>query len=108
MDFILIDEQDHSQVRLLKHLVNESRTTNHFLKEIHTLMSTVPSGLQALTTAVTDLTSAVSAAVAKISDLSSQLSALNSEDPAVQDLASQLEQQVSALNSAVNPPAPTA
>jgi len=71
-------------------------------------MATSPAGLAALTQAVTDLTSSVSAAVAKLADLASQLSSLNSEDPAVQDLAKQIEDQVTSLNAAVNPTAPTA
>ena len=61
-------------------------------------------GLTALTTAVSDLTAAVSAAVTELGTLSAQLSALNSEDPAVAALATQIDGQVTALKNAVTPP----
>jgi len=101
-----IDESDRSEIRYLKHLINEARQTNHFLKEIKDFMSTVPSGLAALQKAQADVLAAIQAGVAKIADLSSQLSALNSEDPAVQAIAADLESSATALTNAVNPPAP--
>jgi ABC-type transporter Mla subunit MlaD len=79
---------------------------NHTLKEIKHLMSTVPSGLAALQQAVSDLTSAVSAAATAISAVGSVLAA--NEDPAVQALAAQIEDQVTALKAAtaaIEPPA---
>jgi len=96
--------QRHELFPILELLVFEQQLTNSQLKEIKHIMSTLPSGLQALQTAVSDLTSAVADATAKLADLSAQLSALNSEDPAVQDLAGKIEEQVSALKSAVTPP----
>ena len=50
-------------------------------------MSTVPAGLASLTQAVSDLTAEVTATVTQLATLSAQLTALNSEDPAVQNLA---------------------
>jgi peptidoglycan hydrolase CwlO-like protein len=78
---------------------------NHTLKEIKHLMSTVPSGLAALQQAVSDLTSAVSGAATAISAIAGVLAA--NEDPAVQALAAQVEEQVSALKAAtatIEPP----
>ena len=103
----MIDELIRSLHRMENHHHAHRGILTEILKEIRH-MSTSPAGLAALTQAVTDLTSSVSAAVAKLSDLASQLSALNSEDPAVQNLAKQIEDQVSSLNSAVNPSTPTA
>lgn len=68
-------------------------------------MSTVPSGLAALTqanndlaAAVSGLTTAVSAAVANIATLNSELA--NSEDPAVQAIAANISTQIAKISDA--------
>ena len=98
--------QPHELFPILELLVFEQQLTNNQLKEIKELMSTVPSGLAALQKAQADVLAAIQAGVSKIADLSSQLSALNSEDPAVAQIAADLESSATALNNAVNPPAP--
>ena len=75
------------------------------LEQLENIMATVPAGLASLTQAVTDLTAEVSAATTRLADLASQLTALNSEDPQVQALAGQIEDQVTALKNAVTPAA---
>ena len=73
------------------------------LTEMEQIMSTVPAGLAALTTAVSDLTAAVSAATSVISQAATELA--QNEDPQVQNLAAQIEAQVTALKTATEPPA---
>jgi len=117
MEFIIIDEQDHSQDRLLKHLVNESRKTNQILQEIKHAMSTALPGLAALqqfatdfATVVNNLTDAVNAAAAALAN-----SGASSEDPAVLDAVNTLKSQLATAQtdiqnlSATTPasPAPT-
>ena len=75
------------------------------LIELEKIMATVPAGLASLTQAVTDLTTAVNASIARLADLAAQLAALNSEDPAVAELATKIQGEVTALNAAVTPPA---
>ena len=89
-----------SLIYVITELTKELRLFREQSKEF---MSTVPSGLSALTQAVADVSTAVDAAIADIANISAQLSALNSEDPAVSGLAAQLEAKVTALNAAVSP-----
>ena len=72
------------------------------------MSSTFNTGLASLQQADSDLAAAVTAAVADIATLSAQLTAVNSEDPEVAKIAADLETKVTALNAAVNPPAPPA
>jgi phage shock protein A len=99
-------------------LINEIQLLR---KEIKELMSTVPTGLAALTQADADLAAAITAnttettaVVAAIAALSAQLTALNSEDPQVATIAADLETKVAALTAnttaltaAIAPPAST-
>jgi sulfate adenylyltransferase subunit 1 (EFTu-like GTPase family) len=89
---------------------NLNQAIDRLTGELRNFMATVPAGLAALTKAVSDLTAGISAAVTELQTLSTQLTNLNSEDPAVQNLAAQIETQVGNLATAVaavQPPATT-
>lgn len=93
--------QTHRQ--LLERLSNEIQNLR---RDIHILMSTVPSGLAALQQADSDLAAAITAnttettaIVAAVAALSAQLSALTNEDPQVQTIAADLETKVAALQA---------
>ncbi len=63
--------------------------------------------LQPIVDEIPVLVAAVDAAVAKIADLATKIA--NTADPAeVASLKAQIQAEVDALNTAVNPPAPTA
>ncbi len=63
--------------------------------------------LQPIVDEIPVLVTAVNAAVAKIADLATKI--VNTADPAeVASLKDQIQTEVDALNTAVNPPAPTA
>ena len=99
----------------------EIRQAIQSLERTIDIMSTnVNAGLAALQQADADLAFAITAntasttqLVADVATLSSQLSAINSEDPAVQTIAADLETKVAALQAntaaltaAVKPPTP--
>ena len=84
------------------------RSVENLDRRIEKMSSTFNTGLASLQQADSDLAAAVTAAVADIATLSAQLTAVNSEDPEVAKIAADLETKVTALNAAVNPPAPPA
>lgn len=70
---------------------------------------------QELAAAIVENTHAEQAIVTELADISSKLNAINSEDPAVQNIAADLEDKVKVLQSntaamvaAIAPPAPPA
>ena len=111
---IVVLENDREEHKLFKLILIEIRQTNHALKEIKQIMSTIPPGLQALETADQSLVDAITALSQAIKDATDKLSnSVNAEDATVGSVAATVAEQAAQLNAlakgledAVNPPAP--